>query len=189
MKGLVGFIAAQDVVDQVAATCIELNFKSDSEQDEMRHVVLRYIGLMERDLFVNDKLTIPGRELSWTFSRSSGSGGQNVNKVETAVELSWSLDGSTVIGPFRKRRLSVLYQSRIVDGSLRVSVSEQRSQFQNRQIALKRLASLIREALQPAPPTRKATKPTRSSQRKRVETKKQRGAVKQRRQSRPGIDD
>ncbi len=168
---------------------LRCDFKSDSEQDDMWRTVLRYISLMEHDLWINDKLTIPGKELSWTFCRSSGSGGQNVNKVETAVELSWSLDDSTVIGPFRKRRLSELYQSRIANGSLRVSVSEQRSQFLNRQIALKRLAALIREAFLPAPPTRKATKPTRSSQRRRVETKKQRGAVKQRRQSRPGIDD
>ena len=144
---------------------------------------------MEHDLFVNDGLTIPSRELTWTFSRSRGSGGQNVNKVETAVELSWELNNSTVIGPFKKRRLAKVYQSRIVNDVLRISVSEQRTQLHNRQIALKRLAALIREGLQPPPPTRKATKPTRSSQRRRVEIKKQRGAIKQSRQSRPGIDD
>ena len=144
---------------------------------------------MDQDLYIHKALTIPGRELSWTFSRSSGAGGQNVNKVETSVELSWDLDQSKVIGPVKKDRIHKLHHSRIVGGKLRISVSEHRSQFQNRQLALNRMTALIREGLKPPPPVRKSTKPTRSSKRKRVDAKKQRGAIKQARQSRPCLDD
>ena len=104
------------------------------------------------------------------------------------MALHWALSASQVIGPFRKQRLLELYKSRIVDGELRLSVSDERSQYQNRQIALKRLADLIREGLKPLPPPRKATRPTRSSQRKRVDAKKKRGELKKGRQSRPSLD-
>jgi len=144
---------------------------------------------VERDLVVHARLVIPAAELQWRFSRSSGPGGQNVNKLETAVELLFNIEQSAVLGDFRRQRLLDRLGSRLVHGCLRVSVAEHRSQWQNRQLALQRLAELLREGLQPPPRQRRATKPTRGATRRRLEGKKQRGKLKQQRQRRPSLDD
>ena len=141
------------------------------------------------DLHVSAAVVIPAAELQWRFSRSSGPGGQNVNKVETAVELGFDLEGTGAIGPFQKQRLLERLGSRCVAGCLRVAVSEHRSQYQNRQLALQLLGDLLREGLKPPPKLRKPTKPTRGAVKRRVEAKKQRGQVKQDRQSRRSLDD
>ena len=141
------------------------------------------------DLYVSAAVVIPAAELQWRFSRSSGPGGQNVNKVETAVELGFDLEGSSAIGPFQKQRLLDRLGSRCVAGCLRVAVSEHRSQYQNRQLALARLGDLLRDGLKPPPKLRKPTKPTRGAVKRRVDAKKQRSQVKQDRQSRRSMDD
>jgi len=141
------------------------------------------------DLHVSAAVVIPAAELQWRFSRSSGPGGQNVNKVETAVELGFDLEGSSAIGPFQKQRLLERLGSRCVAGCLRVAVSEHRSQYQNRQLALARLGDLLRDGLKPPPKLRKPTKPTRGAVKRRVDAKRQRSQVKQDRQSRRSMDD
>ena len=145
--------------------------------------------LQSFDLPIAPHLLIPAAELQWRFSRSSGPGGQNVNKLETAVELVFDLEGSSAIGPFQKQRLLDRLGSRCVAGCLRVAVSEHRSQYQNRQLALQRLGDLLREGLKPPPKLRKPTKPTRGSVKRRVDAKKQRSQVKQDRQRRASMDE
>jgi len=141
------------------------------------------------DLHVSAAVVIPAAELQWRFSRSSGPGGQNVNKVETAVELGFDLEGTSAIGPFQKQRLRERLGSRCVAGCLRVAVSEHRSQYQNRELAMQRLGDLLREGLKPPPKLRKPTKPTRGAVKRRVEAKKQKSQVKQARQRPRSMDD
>ena len=140
------------------------------------------------DIPVISDLVIPAAELQWRFARSSGPGGQNVNKLETAVELLFDLQASSVLGEVRRRRLQERLGSRLSGGVLRVVAAEHRSQWRNRQLALERLAALLREGLKPPPKPRRATKPTRGSQR-RLDAKKQRGQLKQQRQRRHHSDD
>ena len=147
------------------------------------------VGRPIGDLHVSAAVVIPAAELQWRFSRSYGPGGQNVNKVETAVELGFDLEGTGAIGPFQKQRLLERLGSRCVAGCLRVAVSEHRSQYQNRQLALQRLGDLLREALKPPPKLRKPTKPTRGAVKRRVEAKKQRSQIKQDRQRRASMDE
>ena len=141
------------------------------------------------DLTINSRLVIPSNELKWRFSKSSGPGGQGVNKTDSRVELVFDIKRSSVFGPFHKKRLLERLENQCVNGCLNIVASEERSQYQNRQLAMARLADLLQEGLKPPPKARKATKPTRASQKRRVTTKKHRGALKQTRQSKPSPDD
>ena len=147
------------------------------------------VGRPIGDLHVSAAVVIPAAELQWRFSRSSGPGGQNVNKVETAVELGFDLEGTGAIGPFQKQRLLERLGSRCVAGCLRVAVSEHRSQYQNRQLAMQRLGDLLREGLKPPPKLRKPTKPTRGAVKRRVDAKKQKSQIKQDRQRSASMDE
>jgi ribosome-associated protein len=129
------------------------------------------------DLEVVPGFTIPAAELVWKFSRSSGPGGQHVNTSDSRVQLTWSVIDSLVVGDDERAALMERFS-----GSVTVTVSEQRSQLRNREIALENLATLLRDALAPPPPPRRPTRPTRGSARRHLAAKKQRSEIKQRRQ-------
>jgi ribosome-associated protein len=129
-------------------------------------------------LHVTETLAIADWELSESFMRSSGPGGQNVNKVSTAVELRFEADRSPHLSPSVKARLQKLAGRRwTVEGAIVLQVEDTRSQARNREIARERLVEMIRAALVP-PKRRIATKPTLGSQRRRVAAKTARGEVK-----------
>ena len=141
------------------------------------------------DLTINSHLVIPSKELKWRFSRSSGPGGQRLNKTDSRVELIFDIKSSSAITPFNKQRLLVKMHSRITNGCVSIVAAEERSQYQNRQLALTRLASLIEEGLKAPPKARKATKPTRASNKRRLATKRYRSLLKQKRQRKPSTDE
>ena len=142
-----------------------------------------------QDLVVNERLIIPARDLRWRFSRSSGPGGQGVNTTDSRVELVLDVEKCSGLGPFCRARLVEHFETRLVEGCLRVVVAEERSQWQNRQKALHRMAELLREGLQPPPRARKSTRPGRGAVKRRLDTKKKRGDLKRQRRSRPSMDD
>ena len=135
------------------------------------------------NLRVNTKLEIPINEIQWRFSRSSGAGGQNVNKTDSRAEIVFNVSESKTLTPYQKHRITVQDKVKLINGSICIAVQDKRNQYQNRQLALSRLASTLKELLKPPPKKRRATIPTRSSQRKRVESKKKRGEIKRNRQS------
>ena len=129
-------------------------------------------------IHVTDQITIADWELTESFVRSSGPGGQNVNKVSSAVELRFEAERSPNLSPAVKRRLMRLAGRRWTkEGALVLFVEETRSQARNREIAETRLAELIRAALV-APKVRRATRPTKGSVERRIKEKKVRGEVK-----------
>ena len=134
------------------------------------------------DLFVSPSLTIPGSELGWRFSRSSGPGGQHVNTSDSRVQLSWSIADSAVLSEAQREQLVSRLGRRLTAGRLTVTVSAQRSQLRNRETALEHLGELVRDALAPPRPLRRATRPTRGSVRRHLAGKKRRSETKQQRQ-------
>ena len=129
-------------------------------------------------LWITDQIAIADWELSESFSRSSGPGGQNVNKVSTAVDLRFEAERSPNLTPAVKARLKRVAGRRwTLDGAILIRAEETRSQLQNRELARERLADLIRQALV-APKRRVATKPTYGSQLRRLKQKTVRGEVK-----------
>ena len=129
-------------------------------------------------LRITDQITIADWEMTEQFTRASGPGGQNVNKVSTAVELRFEAERSPNLPDPVKRRLKRLAGQRWTkDGAVVIFVQETRSQARNREIARERLAELITRATV-APKKRRPTRPTKGSVERRLKAKKVRGEVK-----------
>jgi ribosome-associated protein len=139
-------------------------------------------------LRVDGSISIDEREVEERFIRASGPGGQNVNKVATAVQLRFDVRHSPSLPAEVRARLERLAGRRLTrEGVLVISAQRHRTQEANRQDALDRLIELIRRAaVRPIP--RRPTKPTKASRERRLETKKRRSAVKGLRQAKPAFD-
>jgi ribosome-associated protein len=133
------------------------------------------------DLPVTASLVVPAGALRWRFSRSSGPGGQGVNTADSRVELSVDVEDLPGLAEPQRARLAARLGNRLVDGVLTVVASEHRQQLRNRQAARDRLAAVLRAALAPPPAARRRTTPTRGSQERRIQAKKQRGQLKRQR--------
>ena len=129
-------------------------------------------------LRITDTVALQDWELSESFMRASGPGGQNVNKVSSAVELRFEAATSpSLTGPVKTRLRRLAGRRWTLEGALVIQCDETRSQARNREIARERLADLIRNALTP-PKRRIATRPTLGSKKRRLKAKKVRGEVK-----------
>ena len=138
----------------------------------------------EKFLPVNDSLSIPRNELDVRVSRSSGAGGQHVNKTSSRVEIFWNIPASRALTDEQRERLLDKLSARLTtDGSVRVVASDMRSQSRNRGLAEERLMELVRRALL-VPRKRKPTKPTRAAKEARLETKKRHSNKKRNRTER-----
>ncbi|MCI4661075.1 MAG: aminoacyl-tRNA hydrolase [Neomegalonema sp.] len=140
-------------------------------------------------LRISPSITLDDDEITERFVRAQGPGGQNVNKVSTAVELRLDVIGSPNLPERVKRNLARLAGRRLTqDGVLVLFVDQYRTQSRNREAARDRLIDLIREAAAPPPKRRIATKPSRGAKERRLAEKKNRGSIKAGR-GRVGRDD
>jgi ribosome-associated protein len=138
---------------------------------------------------VTPTISIDEAELQFVFSRASGPGGQNVNKVSTAVQLRFDVNASPSLPERVKRRLAELAGTRMTRGGILVlNARRQRTQERNREDAIARLVDLVAEAAK-RPKRRVETKPTKQSRERRLEEKRHRSRIKQKRGRPPGEDD
>ena len=128
-------------------------------------------------LQITPKLAVPLAEIDLSAMRSGGPGGQHVNKTESAVQLRFDVQASSLPDPVKLRLLALRDQRISSDGVVVIKAQQSRSQIQNREAALERLRELIEQASH-VPRVRRATKPSRTSQRKRVDQKTRHGRLK-----------
>lgn len=126
-------------------------------------------------------LEIRDSELRWRFSRAGGPGGQGVNTTDSRVELSFDVASSTSFPSVLRDRALERLAGRLVGGVLTVVASEHREQLRNRAAARARLVAILRDATAPPGPRRRATRPTKASERRRLDGKAHRGRLKQER--------
>jgi ribosome-associated protein len=137
---------------------------------------------------VTGRIAIDEREIDESFVRASGPGGQNVNKLSTAVQLRFDVRHSPSLPHDVRERLERIAGSRLTnDGVLVIIAQRHRTQPRNRDDALNRLIEMIRQAAV-APIKRRPTRPTKASRERRIEGKKRRGGIKNLRRSRPSFD-
>ena len=135
------------------------------------------------DVVINSQLIIPGVELLYRTTRSSGPGGQHVNKTETQVELWFDVAHSPSLNEAQRQRiLSKLNNLIDQDGVLHLTAQSERSQLRNREVVTTRFQEVLAAALR-VPKKRRPTKPTAASRTRRLESKKRRGQIKQLRRS------
>lgn len=126
---------------------------------------------------ITDTLAIDDREVEERFVRASGPGGQNVNKVSTAVQLRFDVDASSLPDEIKTRLVTLAGSRMTVDGVLVIDAREHRTQAQNREAARERLVELIARAAR-KPKKRRATKPSKAAKERRLVSKKRRGEIK-----------
>lgn len=126
---------------------------------------------------INDRIAIPDNEIEISAIRSQGAGGQNVNKVSSAIHLRFDIKTSSLPEVYKQRLLALRDHRITKDGIVIIKAQQSRSQDKNREAALKRLQALIQKVLV-SPKKRKATKPSKSSQAKRMDSKTKRGRAK-----------
>jgi ribosome-associated protein len=137
---------------------------------------------------ITDQIAIDEREIEENFIRASGPGGQNVNKLSTAVQLRFDVRRSPALPPDVRMRLERLAGRRLTkDGVLVIIAQRHRTQERNRQDAEERLIDLVRRAAE-RPVARRATRPTKASRQRRLDTKKRRSRLKGLRQAKPSLE-
>lgn len=140
-------------------------------------------------LTITPTLSLDENELQESFVRSAGPGGQNVNKVATAVQLRFNVRQSPSLPEAVRQRLLALAGKRLTgEGELVIEARRYRTQEQNREDARRRLASLILQATQ-VPKTRRATRPSKAAKERRIESKQRRSLTKNLRRSKPPLED
>ena len=140
---------------------------------------MKYEGTLKTMIVITDEISISEEDLKFKFVRSSGPGGQNVNKVSTAVQLRFDVVGSSTLPSDLRSRLMTLAGNRVTEnGVLVIDAQQYSSQSQNRQAAIDRLVDLIKQAAIP-PKVRRKTKLSAGAKQRRVESKRRRGEVKQ----------